>query len=135
MPEKIVSKAGAIVLGDAHEGEVALLYRAEQKDWSFPKGHVEPGEDPVETLTREMKEELGLEVRILRVLPDLVYIHPNGHGVSTKMFLARSIDDSLARPEHEGDDIKWVPIGEVISALSHNNLKEYFETIIPLVVE
>jgi len=36
--------------------------------WSFPKGHPEEGETPIETAKRELKEETGLEVS--NILPE-----------------------------------------------------------------
>ena len=114
-------------------GEILLTTNKERKMWAFPKGHVEPGENAVQTMVREIKEETGLNVRILRELPDLDYIHTGGSVISTKMFLVQSEDNSLLRLEHEGDDIKWIPTDKVTTVLSYDNLKEYFNKVSPLI--
>ncbi len=120
-------KAGAIILSNKDKNNVALLHRSKQDDWSFPKGHVDPGENSTETMLREIKEETGLSVSILQTLPDLEYIHSSGKKISTKMFLVQSEDDSLLKIEFEGDEIQWVQCSNVINKLSYDNLKDYFE--------
>lgn len=127
MTRKVTQKAGAIILSNIDKNKIALLYRGKQNDWSFPKGHIEDGEDSTCAMIREIKEETGLSIKILRELPELNYIHPSGDVISTKMFLVQSEDDTLLKLEFEIDDIKWVPINEVLSVLSYDNLKEYFK--------
>ncbi|MCR4284380.1 MAG: NUDIX domain-containing protein [Parcubacteria group bacterium] len=133
MTIKLIQKAGAIILSKDDQSKIALLYSGKQKDWSFPKGHIEDGEDPTNAMIREVKEETGLLVEILCDLPDINYTHPNGNNISIKMFLVQSEDDTLLRPEFKGDDIKWVPTNEVSSVLSYNNLKEYIKEIYHLI--
>jgi len=51
-----------------HEGSV-LLHQAEGEDfWTFPGGRAEFGETAEQTLKREMREEIGIEVEVVRLL-------------------------------------------------------------------
>ncbi|TVQ34225.1 MAG: (deoxy)nucleoside triphosphate pyrophosphohydrolase [Phycisphaeraceae bacterium] len=49
--------------------------------WEFPGGKVEPGESVEACVVRELREELGVEVRVLGPLPGvdaLVHTYPHG---------------------------------------------------------
>lgn len=53
-----------------YRGDELLLQNRVKKDWqgyTFPGGHVEPGESIVDSVIREMQEETGLTVRNLRL--------------------------------------------------------------------
>ncbi len=57
------------IVGVAIDRDRALLHRAETDNfWSRPGGRAELGEPATETLRREMREELGAEVRVERLL-------------------------------------------------------------------
>src|SRR5262245_12155482 len=57
------------IAGVAINGDHVLLHRAEDEQfWTFPGGRAEFGETADETLRREMREELGVEVEVIRPL-------------------------------------------------------------------
>jgi ADP-ribose pyrophosphatase YjhB (NUDIX family) len=52
-----------------HGGKILLVQQAlESRPWSLPGGKLEPGETIAEGMIREMREETGLEVRLVRQL-------------------------------------------------------------------
>ena len=84
-------------------------------------------------MLREIKEETGLEVDILKELPDLEYVNIfNKEHVYIKMFFVRSKDDSKLKLEFKTDDIQWIPYNKVVEKLSYDNLKDYFTSILPV---
>lgn len=81
--------------------------------WEFPGGKVEPGEDPVAALDRELMEELGVTVRLgQRVLGPL----DDGDwplsddGVALRLWTA-VIDSGEPAPLEDHDELRWLPRG------------------------
>ena len=77
--------------------------------WSFPGGHVDPGEDYVQAATREMREEAGLDVEIVRPLGTLYRPWSN-----TVLYLGRRRGGlGLVRTPDEIDAIALVKIDQL----------------------
>ena len=55
------------------EIELAMVFRTKHKDWTFPKGKVDPGELLPETAVREVEEEAGIRIRLGRKLAVVDY--------------------------------------------------------------
>lgn len=73
-PRTVVEAAGALVWRvRAREMQVALVRRPRYKDWSWPKGKLDPGESAPVAAVREVEEETGLPVVLGRALPGLEY--------------------------------------------------------------
>ncbi len=83
--------------------------------WEFPGGKVEPGEDPVDALHRELQEELGVAVR----LGDEV-VPPDAPGLRlSERYVMRLWTAQLVRGEPaplvEHDEVRWLEPGQWFS--------------------
>ena len=80
--------------------------------WEFPGGKVEPGEDPVEALHRELREELGVAVRLGAELPGP---HDGAWRLSDvyvmRLWLAQTVEGE-PEPLVEHDALRWLGPGE-----------------------
>ena len=70
----------AVALVDA-DGRVLIAQRPEGKAlaglWEFPGGKIADGERPEDALIRELREELGIEVRIVSLVEDILHHYPD----------------------------------------------------------
>ncbi|MDL2206684.1 (deoxy)nucleoside triphosphate pyrophosphohydrolase [Eubacteriales bacterium OttesenSCG-928-N13] len=75
--------------------------------WEFPGGKLEAGESPEQALSRELKEELGIDAHATRVYDVVRHIYEhNGRDVLVLFYLAE-----LPKGEPnalEGQQIAWV---------------------------
>lgn len=78
-PSATVQAAGALVWRVRQRRlQVALVHRPRYKDWSWPKGKLDPGETAVTAAVREVAEEIGQDVVLGIPLPALDYRVPEG---------------------------------------------------------
>lgn len=78
----VLLQAGVAAVIVNAAGQVLLQRRSDNGEWGLPGGIMEPGEEPAETLVREIREETSLEVvpeRIVGVYsgPDFRVRYPN----------------------------------------------------------
>jgi len=100
----------ACALVDA-DGRVLLAQRPAGKSmaglWEFPGGKIEAGERPEETLIRELKEELGIDVRepCLAPLTFASHAYPDFH-LLMPLYVCRRWEGTVVAKE--GQQLKWV---------------------------
>ncbi|HEY8995964.1 MAG TPA: (deoxy)nucleoside triphosphate pyrophosphohydrolase [Lacunisphaera sp.] len=93
------------------EGHVLVAQRPPHKllplKWEFPGGKVEAGESPAAAIVREIREELGCEVRITRALPPFIHDYKT---VVIEMipFVCELTPNSTEPHAHEHTAIAWV---------------------------
>lgn len=76
--------------------------------WEFPGGKLESGESPEECLTREIREELGIEVQVEGIF-EVVY-HKYDFGPILLLAYSCKILDKC---EIRRDNVKWLSIEEL----------------------
>jgi len=70
-----LSMGCSAIIFDGGRQKVLLTRRTDNGQWCLPGGHMEPGESAAETAIREVKEETGLDVRVVRLVG--IYSDPN----------------------------------------------------------
>src|SRR5256885_14959367 len=65
-PSVIVPAASAVVINDRRQ--ILLHRRTDNELWSLPGGVMQVGESIAETIVREVREESGLDVEIIRLV-------------------------------------------------------------------
>lgn len=121
-----VKKAGCILL-NTKDHTIALVLRKES-EYSFPKGHLEEGEELISCALRETAEETKREGLILEDEPVYTetYVTPSGEDVIMYYFLAKDNgpSDNTSKDTHP---TIWVPYDEVYDKLSYPSLKKVWE--------
>jgi len=117
------SAGGVVYRHNGAQIDVALIYRTRHDDWSLPKGHIEAGESREQAALREIKEETGLEVRIVRPLGEAVYFFRKRGGDLVRKtvyhYLMEALTTELGKPNWEVTEARWVPIAEARGLLSY----------------
>lgn len=68
--------SGGIIIKKGGNGIHILLVKDSYGRWTWPKGHVEKGETPIEAATREIGEEVGLkELRLIDEIARISYFY------------------------------------------------------------
>ena len=108
------------VTGILIESDEILLVQqkiSDKRNWSLPGGRLEHGETLQQGLIREMKEETGLDVEIIRMLY-MCDVAASDYTVLHITFLLKRIGGEVALPTNEFDenpihDVKFVPVLEL----------------------
>ncbi|HLP86750.1 MAG TPA: transcription antitermination factor NusB [Candidatus Paceibacterota bacterium] len=130
----IEKKAGAVVYA-YHEGEIYFAFVHDVFGyWTLSKGGIEEGENEEQGAVREVKEEMGLDIKIKELLGRNEYIasHPEKGKIRKQVvfFLAESKYEDITLEKGTGglDDARWFHLNEI------PNLKMY-DNMIPLLTK
>ena len=123
--------AGGVVINK--KGEVVVVNQ-NSNSWSLPKGHIEPGEDPLTAAKREIKEESG--IIDLTLVKELGYYSRPSYGEeenATKLrivYLFTTNQKKFKPTDPENPEARFVPKSQVADLLTHPKDKNFFLEIL-----
>jgi 8-oxo-dGTP pyrophosphatase MutT (NUDIX family) len=116
--------AGGVVVRD--EQVVVIVPTRPAGDGSrvlaLPKGHVDPGESPLQAATREVREETGLVAEPVRELGESRYWYRrNGRtiGKTVTFYLFAYVSGDTADHDDEVLEARWIDLREALTELSY----------------
>jgi 8-oxo-dGTP pyrophosphatase MutT (NUDIX family) len=98
-----------------------------RKVLALPKGHVDPGETPPQAAEREVREEAGVEARLVGQLGEVRYWYQRDGRRIPKLvtfFLFDYVAGDVADHDHEVEEARWVPLAEAARLLSYKGERE-----------
>jgi 8-oxo-dGTP pyrophosphatase MutT (NUDIX family) len=127
--------AGGVIVRRLRGGwHLAAITPGGKTVWALPKGLVGRGERPEETAAREVREETGLEGRLVGKLGDVRYVYTwKGERVFkvVSFFLFRyrrgRLGDIPPALAFEVDDTRWLPLGDAPRLLAYRGEREMAE--------
>jgi 8-oxo-dGTP pyrophosphatase MutT (NUDIX family) len=123
------TSAGGVVFRRAPEGPVVLLIRDSYRNWGFPKGHLEAGEDATAAAVREIAEETGLAGLVLHGPIDDIdwYFRFRGRLIhkTCHFFLFESPAGEAQPQRDEGiSACRWLPLEAAMRTVSYANARD-----------
>jgi 8-oxo-dGTP pyrophosphatase MutT (NUDIX family) len=125
------SAGGVVVRG---EEVVVIVPTRRAADGSrvlaLPKGHVDPGETPIEAATREVREETGIVAAPVRELGESRYWYRRDGRTIAKavaFFLFDFVEGDIGDHDDEVEEVRWIALADAQTALSHTAEREMIE--------
>ena len=124
--------AGAIVFRKNKENLYLLLYKKAHppfhEAWDFPKGNIEKGEEEIETVRREIREEAG--IKNLEFIPGfrekikIFYRQKENLILKEIVFYLAKTEEKKVTLSFEHNDYSWLPFKKALEKLTYQTSKK-----------
>jgi 8-oxo-dGTP diphosphatase len=121
--------ASAVVFDEADR--VLLVHHNKVRLWLYPGGHIDPNEDPAQAAVREVREEAGIDVEIIREdrfrhpavgtvpSPFAIITMPvtdrevGAHHHIDMLYVCRALSNEVTHQPEEVGGCTWVAVADV----------------------
>lgn len=129
-----ISAGGAAFRQHGGEFEVAVVAVNPSGRWQLPKGIVDAGETDEQAAVREVREEAGIDCKIIEKIETVEYWYFGNHRGERVRFhklvhfyLMKYVSGNVADHDHEVAESRWVSIDEAIKLLAFKSEKAVVE--------
>jgi len=121
---RLIPAASALII---HKGKILLVRSNTTKErWAFPGGKKEKIETLQRTASREIKEELGLDIEVKGELGSYIHIS-KGKEFNIRCFIAESESFDLTVDPDEIIEAKWCTLKEGLALNLTSTTREALE--------
>ena len=123
---RYIKSCGFIVYKAENNENFYLIIKSHNGDVGFPKGHMEPGENELQTAIRELKEETGMDVDTIHDFRyQIEYPLPRVPDTmkQTVYFLGKCASDDIIIQETEVASAEFVTYDKAIEKLTFEETK------------
>ena len=120
--------------------EWLITQHSQNKSWGFPKGligdHIEE-ESKENTALREVKEETGVDAKIVRPLTPVTYwlkLENEKIKKTVYYFLMEYTGGDITKHDHEMENVQFLPVDQVEKRLTYKSDKKVWEQAKKLLV-
>ncbi len=124
------SSGGAVIAVRDGQPHVALIATRGRTRWGLPKGAVGDGETSEQAALREVREETGIEARIVKPLDTIEYFFRAGDTLIQKrvdFYLMEYVAGELEPQLSEVDDVEWVELSASLQRASFDSERKLLE--------
>ena len=127
-----ISSGGVIYRNNGDATEVALIAVRGNRYWCLPKGLIDKGETPEITAVREVREESGLNGRIIDKLGEITYwYYIKGENAKCRktvhFYLMEYESGNTGDHDSEVDEAQWFPTAEALQKISFSGDRKILE--------
>lgn len=126
---KTVRSQGSPPLAEVlnNKGQVLLTQHSQNKHWSFPKGLIDPGQTTEEAALREVREEGGVEAKIVGKVGYSKYVYTFNNEKIFKVvtyFLMEYVSGDIKDHDWEVEEAGWYKPEDALKQLTFSQDKE-----------